>query len=131
MVDHDTYGPEHDLPDIRAYFLVTVLPEGESPEDIRKQWVGLSLPLRHDISPESPRPVLTAEVITGKLGSFDDAVDVWIDDCVDALMFAQRTEAAEYWRRMKDTAHLGWLVFNAGWGLVLSPEAKERFYPDL
>jgi hypothetical protein len=112
----------------RYWFLVERVPAGEAPEDIRQQWVGLLLPVRHDRPVEAPLPLAGVGVETRTPSQVVDAVVVTLADCLAALDDADRAEAAAYWRLK---APVGALAFESAEGRLLTPTEVARYFPEL
>lgn len=95
-----TYGP------VQATFTVTRTPEGTAPDEIKRQWVGIELPIR---------AVNVSRFLLGHLGKYflpeyshkddlsgkivynDWPVSVYGMEAVDKLQEAGLTEAVEFW----------------------------------
>ena len=88
--------------------VITSVPPGEAPEWVRKQWVGLSLPLAQQA--QEPRRFLTSGVMTGPRGLWQRLVAVvtgkfnvesgYLVECSAALavLEAERPDAAAWWK---------------------------------
>jgi len=122
-------GAEEDP--IRYYFAVDRLPAGEAPLEVREQWVGLALPVRHDRYVEGPEPLVGRGVKSFTARHHSDGVIVLSPDAIDALSEAGRSGAAAYWE-----VHLGRLgfpalLFNVSEGRLLPVQVARLLFPHL
>lgn len=86
------YGP------VAATFTITSVPAGGAPESIKEDWVGVPLPVR---------AVHLGESALARTTYYDHLTDSEVDneapvsivgyDAVDALLAANKIEAATYW----------------------------------
>jgi hypothetical protein len=69
---------------------IIAVPAGFAPEHIRKEWVGIEIPLAEDPIPE--------DKVVMKIGNQNkDGYQVKGTDAVKALQDAEKFEAAEFW----------------------------------
>ncbi len=84
---------------------IIAIPPGFAPEEIRKQWLGIEIPLLgKDDQPTSLR------IGNGNSGGYT----VQTQDAIDALRASDKNEAAEFWEQ-----------FNLGSQLVFKTECCE------
>jgi hypothetical protein len=95
------YGP------VDAHFLITKTPQGDAPENIREQWIDLSLPVRRANLGQIAMQARGTE--TGILREVQNSVPVLGLEAVHALLIAGREEAAKYWAPLQ----FGLFVFRA------------------
>jgi hypothetical protein len=79
-----------------AYVRITQTPPGEAPEEIRRAWVGIDLPLRRGAS--WPRPQQSLGVLTGRAPEVMTGFLVDGNKAIDALA-SHAPEAADWWRQ--------------------------------
>lgn len=89
---------------ILSWFTIQSTPEGEAPEEIRKQWVGVTLAVREEV-PASDKGGVS--VLTNERVPMRAAVPVETEDAIIALRAAGRDEAADWWESNRDH---GWEV---------------------
>lgn len=89
---------------------ITSVPAGGAPLKIRKQWVGMVLPVDL-VVPEEVSVFLVGDIdgITGQPYSADDlnltGYSVLKSEAINALREAGRVEAADYWQALVRTGH--------------------------
>ena len=88
-------------------FTITQVPEGGAPEEIRREWVGLSLPVREQNALGlGPRYF---DLLTGQMRDNPSSVGISGIEAVDALYRAGKIEASNFWYPY----HLGLFTFRA------------------
>ena len=103
------YGP------IAGQFTVTETPSGGAPEEIKEQWVGVSLPVRTaHIGRAALAPLTSFDSLTCRVVHNDEPVSITGIDAVHALAEAGKDAAAKFW----DEYQLGTLIFRAHEGTL-------------
>lgn len=74
--------------------LITQTPPGQAPEDVRKAWVGLKIPLSPDQSEGFSAGVLGGKAEPANLNGYS----VGAKEAVQALLDAKKCEAADWWQ---------------------------------
>jgi hypothetical protein len=83
--------------EIKGWFIPRVTPYGGAPEEIKKQWVDVPLPLRY-IRSEAPEGFIGETVgDPQQINILADSVTVEAVDALKALRVFGRTEAADWW----------------------------------
>ena len=103
-------------------FLVESMPNGDPPDDIKRAWIDVILPM----SPRNldrPEPSGGIELFSGETVELDDAINVMTEDAILVLWKAGRTEAALFWedRLAEGVTHLG---FESRCGRVVRLEVE-------
>lgn len=79
------------------YFRVVTIPQGFAPEWVRKQWVGVTLPLAEGRYVEVNTNI---SLTVGQLApEYVRGFSVQTDLAIEALYQAGRSEAADWWNR--------------------------------
>jgi hypothetical protein len=115
------------------WFLVTSVPEGGAPIEIRRQWVDLALPVRRPRPVEGPQPYRGRDVIDRRIRrTISDGVPVELADALALLRMFGREEAAAWWDELlaADRAPTA-LVFRAWEGRVVPDRYARMLYPEL
>jgi len=88
----DVYGP------VRAGFTLDQAPQGGAPMEIRKQWIGVTLPVREkNLARLALGSAEYFDYLTFNTAQNDDPVSIAGIEAVDALVVAERFEAADFW----------------------------------
>ena len=104
------------------WFLVTSMPAGGAPENIRKDWEGVVLPVRRPRPVEGPEPHFGRHVATRQPTFISDGVAVATSDALRALRLFGRREAAAWWEEFLATRPATTaLVFRTWEGRLLPP----------
>lgn len=114
----EVYGP------VVATFTIEKTPQGGAPEEIRKDWLGIGLPVRaENLSARALAQTIYFDQLRGRTIENDDPVAVTGIDAVHALEQAGRESAAQFWA----AAQLASLVFRAHEGklVVDDPQSEE------
>ncbi|MEO6109568.1 MAG: hypothetical protein ABIP50_00975 [Candidatus Saccharimonadales bacterium] len=105
----EVYGP------VEAAFIITQIPKGGAPEDIKEQWVGVSLPVRAaHLGQTALAPTRNFDYLTQQITENDDSVAITGIDAVHALAEAGKESAARFW----DSMQLAKFVFRAHEGTL-------------
>jgi len=112
------------------FLLVDRLPDGEGPEGIRRQWVGVGLPVRYPWQRIVEDPCAGPGLTTKRVEDVDGGIVVLIADCIAALERAGRHGAAVYWGVRAMTGSRA-LVFDPTDGTILSVDEARRLRDDL
>jgi hypothetical protein len=116
---------------IQYYFAVDGVPAGEAPLEIREQWVGLALPVRHDRYVEGPDPLVGRGVETFTRNHHSDGVVVLSQDAIGSLRRGERDGAAAYWDVRLGRLGFPALLFNVSEGRLLPVQVAHLLFPDL
>jgi hypothetical protein len=100
-----------------AHLRILGTPPGEAPEEIRRAWVGIELPLRHGETEPSRLPTLGVLSEQGPEMTTGYAVD---GRAAVAALASRSPEAAAWWR--ENAPH----VVASGYRLFFPPEVCER-----
>ena len=121
-----------DRRNILYWFLVTSVPEGGAPEDIRSQWLNVLLPVRRPRPIEGPDPRIGTNVAKRHLRTvIPDGVVVELADAIRALVASGRDGAAAWWRALYATQPKPpALVFRIHEGTLMPASYAERLYPE-
>jgi len=89
----DRYGP------VEMEFTIKQTPKGGAPEDIKEQWIGVSLPLREANLAELIEGGQTRylDLLTNYMKDNEQPVGIVGLEAVHALREAERDEAANFW----------------------------------
>jgi len=118
---------------ILYWFRATVAPVGGAPEAIRRDWVGVPLPVR------DPHP---AEGLLGYVGTdvadrtirreIPDGVAVAPADALRLLRLFDRAESAAWWvTLLQARPNISSFVFRRSEGELLPPALAKMLYPEL
>ncbi|MFI5041387.1 MAG: hypothetical protein ACHQNA_05990 [Acidimicrobiales bacterium] len=118
---------------ILYWFQVMAVPEGGAPEVIRRQWVGVPLPVRRPRPMEGPDPKIGRDVLEqDRRKLITDGVVVEFTDALDALRLFGREEAAAWWEGwLQSRRTTGALVFRVWEGRLLPTRFAGRLFPEL
>ena len=105
-----------------AIFTIEKTPAGGAPEAIRKEWVGIGLPLRRLLLEEHGGDQQYFDLLTAREVTNIDTVPVHGADAVMALDGAGRTRAVDYWLPLVKNV----FNFRGGEGSITSPQYVER-----
>jgi hypothetical protein len=84
--------------EIRAHFTVTQIPKGSASEEIRREWVGLDLPVRAKfLGEEALKETTYFDTLSGDVIKNTESVTVVGVDAIVALDDAGKEEASDYW----------------------------------
>ena len=129
--DDDSRGVAR--PPVLFWFRVTTVPAGGAPLEIRRQWVGVALPVRRPRPVEGPDAHLGRDVVDRRIARpISDGVVVEPGDGLAALRFFDHPEAATWWEEhlARRPATTG-LVFRRHEGEFLPPRLALMLYPEL
>lgn len=88
----DTYGP------VLAEFTLNQTPQGGAPVEIREQWIGIPLPVRErNLARLALGSIECFDFLTFSTKQNDNPVSIAGIEAVDALVVAERFEAANFW----------------------------------
>lgn len=123
-------------PEIKLWFFIQSLPEGQAPLLVRQQWLGIPLPLRYDRPFESPTPREAGGLLQPlPLSVIPDAVEVESYDCVKALRLFEREDAANWWVEYYENKGLpildATLLFRRQEGQFVPPKLAHLLLPGL
>lgn len=105
----EVYGP------VKAEFIITQTPKGGAPEDIKEQWVGVSLPVRAaHLGQTALAPTRNFDCLTQQITKNDDPVAITGIDAVHALAEAGKESAARFW----DSMQMAKFIFQAHEGTL-------------
>jgi hypothetical protein len=83
---------------IVARFTITQIPLGSVSESIRKEWVGVTLPVREKSLEDATENQVYFDAISGNMILNTEAVSIYGSEAIDALESAGHEGAAEFWR---------------------------------
>jgi hypothetical protein len=86
---------ERELGPVIAHFTITSTPQGGAPEEIKEQWIGVSLPVRQRLL--ETQSVHFFDILTAEFKENLEAVPVYGFDAVAALRVYGRDDAADFW----------------------------------
>jgi hypothetical protein len=105
-----------------TYFIrITMVPPGDAPEQIRRAWIGVELPLRN--SETEPTREVVVGALSGKVGDFEPGFVVDGAAAINCLA-AHSPEAATWWRQ--NAPH----VLQTGYDLFFPSTVCERVARD-
>lgn len=88
----NVYGP------VLAEFTLDQAPQGGAPIEIREQWIGITLPVRErNLARLAFGSIKYFDYLTFNTTQNDDPVSIAGIEAVDALVVAERFEAADFW----------------------------------
>jgi hypothetical protein len=97
--------------EIRGWFVPRVVPYGSAPVSIKRQWVGLPLPIRYDRPIEAPEANFGHSVNNeSQINILEDSVTIEVPDALKSLRIFGRDEAANWWQDYID-GRLARLIF--------------------
>jgi hypothetical protein len=111
------------------FLLVDRLPGGVAPEGIRRQWVGVGLPVRYPWQQIADRDVRDG-LHAMRVEDGDGGIVILLADGIAALERAGRHGAAVYWGVRAMTGSRA-LVFDPADGAILSVDDARRLRDDL
>lgn len=131
--EYSNYDQQHP---IMGKFEIRQIPNGNAPEEIRRQWLGVELPVRYiDILPEGVVQVSSADAISSLLAHGKIKAALWFfnnrrDDIVDELLVTDGFAFAPRWQfQLSD----GFMIPNVEpirsldfYGSKVTPEIREK-----
>jgi hypothetical protein len=129
---HDAREAGH-APPILYWFRATTTPTGGAPETVRRQWVGVPLPVRDPRPVEGPLPYVATDVVDPAIRrAINDGVAVAPEDALDMLHRFDRHNAADWWENLlKVRTNIKSFVFRRTEGELLPPTLARMLYPEL
>ncbi|HEY2430713.1 MAG TPA: hypothetical protein VGI06_17395 [Acidimicrobiales bacterium] len=118
--------------DIVYWFLITTIPSGGAPEEVRRRWVGVPLPVRRPRPIEGPEPHVGRNLADRQVRLIPDGVAVTPHDAFTALRLFDRADAAAWWEA-HCAAHpevIGF-VFRAWEGQLMPPSYASLRFPEI
>jgi hypothetical protein len=112
------------------FLLVDRLPGGEAPEGIRRQWVGIWLPVRYPWQQIVVDRSVGNGLPTKRVEDVDGGIVILLADGIAALERDGRHGAAVYWGVRAMTGSRA-LVFDPADGAILSVDDARRLRDDL
>ena len=115
------------------WFRPTTTPVGGAPEDIRRQWLDVLLPVRDPRPIEGPLPYVGTDVIDRtERKLIEDGVKVTPSDALRALRLHDRDAAASWWEALlRERPLIDGFVFRRAEGDLLPPSLARLLHPDL
>jgi hypothetical protein len=115
------------------WFRVMAVPTGGAPVEIRRQWVGVPLPVRRPRPVEGPQPHLGRDVVDRRIQrAISDGVVVEPNDAVAALRLFDRPDAAAWWEvQTASRPSTNGLVFRRHEGEFLPSRLAHMLHPEL
>ena len=115
------------------WFRVAVVPSGGAPLEIRREWVGVPLPVRRGRPVEGPQPHVGSDVVDRRIRrAVADGVVVESDDAVTALALFGRSDAAAWWEEhLAAQPHEQGLLFRRHEGEFLPSRLARMLHPEL
>lgn len=95
------------------------VPEGEAPEEIRKDWVGVVLPVSRTSGLGPAGAFIRKGVESGQFISSANGYAVLTADAIRALELAGKTGAASYWKARKMLVATDELIFRQEEGQII------------
>src|SRR5947209_11406328 len=108
---------------ILYWFRPTQVPVGGVPDDVRRQWVDVPLPVRDPRPVEGPLPYIGRDVIDRAIRRpINDGVAVAPADAIRSLRLFGHNDAAEWWEDLlRVRTNIESFVFRRGEGDLLPP----------
>ena len=118
---------------ILYWFRPTATPSGGAPEAVRRQWIGVPLPVRDPRPVEGPLPFIATDVVDRAiLRAINDGVAVAPRDALDMLRRFDRHDAADWWEDLLQVrTSIKSFVFRRAEGDLLPPKLAQMLYPEL